>query len=405
MEVGVNAHGLLSIKVQDTETGRIFDLDGMSSGEKGLILTFFLIGRSVTDEGIILIDEPELHLNPAVCKDLLAFLVNNYVVRKDLQAIICSHSPEILAGAFANDQCTLYHLVSEKVLSKVRSKDEEEISETLSRLGTSESEGLLYKATIFVEGQDDVDLLEVGFGDLLRRYKVKELGGRREVEKHIRQLQEAEKKGTTLSLRYFIFDRDEVPSIFESSETVKVLQWDRRCLENYLIDIDVLTDLLKDSDIVQKPFANQGEVSRLVRELVLSQIDAFAAQKVYAEYNFEGPGLRTEEVRGHNLREIAEVLSARIVRIKNQIGNLDDREWQRRFLEECEKAKQDLMAVWEVRGTEVCDGKQLFRDLFRRLAFKLSLPKLKRRLMLEMRSRPTANWRAIDGLLKTLIGK
>lgn len=34
--VGVNEYGLLSIKVQDTETGRFFDLDGMSSGEKGL---------------------------------------------------------------------------------------------------------------------------------------------------------------------------------------------------------------------------------------------------------------------------------------------------------------------------------------------------------------------------------
>src|SRR5260370_38572479 len=123
--VGVNQVGLLSITVQDVETGRTFELDGMSSGEKWLILTFLLIGRSIVDGGIILLDEPELHLNPAVCKDLLSFLVDNYVIRKNLQAIVCSHSPEILAGAFERQECSLYHLVSERVLSKVRDKDEE----------------------------------------------------------------------------------------------------------------------------------------------------------------------------------------------------------------------------------------------------------------------------------------
>jgi predicted ATPase len=266
--VGVNQVGLLSIAVQDVETGRTFELDGMSSGEKGLILTFLLIGRSIVDGGVILLDEPELHLNPAVCKDLLSFLVDNYILRKDLQAIVCSHSPEILAGAFEKQECSLYHLVSERILSKVRYKDEEEISQALSKLGTSESEGLLYKATVFVEGDEDVGLLEAGFGDLLRRHKIKDLGGRREVEKQIAQLQEVERKGTKLSPRYFIFDRDGLPTGLSNSETVKVLQWDRRCLENYLIDFDVLTDLLKDPDIVRDPFPNQGEVSRIFRELV-----------------------------------------------------------------------------------------------------------------------------------------
>ncbi len=68
--VGVNEHGLLSIKVQDTETGRFFDLDGMSSGEKGLVLTFLLIGRSIAKGGLILVDEPELHLKSGRVQEL-----------------------------------------------------------------------------------------------------------------------------------------------------------------------------------------------------------------------------------------------------------------------------------------------------------------------------------------------
>ena len=88
---GVNHYGQASILIKDKETGETFDIDAMSSGEKGLILTLLVIARSVESGGIILLDEPELHLNPAVTKLLLNFLVEEYLRPKDLQAIICSH--------------------------------------------------------------------------------------------------------------------------------------------------------------------------------------------------------------------------------------------------------------------------------------------------------------------------
>jgi predicted ATPase len=166
-EIGVNARGALSIRVEDTETRRVFDLDGMSSGEKGLVLTCILIGRSMEKGGLILLDEPELHLNPAVCRGLLDFLVDKYIVPQNLQAIICSHSPEILAGAFEKDECSLYHLKSERILTRVRPQDHIEVEEALRRLGTSDSEALLYRATIFLEGDSDVDILSTGFAELL----------------------------------------------------------------------------------------------------------------------------------------------------------------------------------------------------------------------------------------------
>lgn len=402
--VGINDVGFLSINVQDVDTGRTFDLDGMSSGEKGLILTFLLIGRSVVDGGIILLDEPELHLNPAVCKDLLSFLVDNYIIRKNLQAIICSHSPEILGGAFEKEECSLYHLVSERVLSKIRYKDEEEITQALSRLGTSESEGLLYNATVFVEGPDDADLLQEGFGDLLRRFKVKDLGGRREIEKQILQLQEAERRGTKLSPRYFIFDRDGTPTGITDSDTVKVLQWDRRCLENYLIDLDVLTGLLKDPSFLKDPLANQGEVSKVIRDLAMSQIDEYVAREVYSAYKFEDPNFRKAEIRGKNVDEIANALAERLEKIKGQIGSIDADTWKAEFKHRCRQNHHQQVLVWGARWMEICDGKRLFEDLYRQRAFKLPLTKLKRRIILDMRSASTANWRAIDSLLKRLVG-
>ena len=108
--LGINEIGLLSINVQDIETGREYEMDGLSSGEKGLILTFLLIAKSIERGGIVLLDEPELHLNPTICRDILNFAVENYSVPNDVQFIVCSHSPQILEAAFNRDEIGRAHV-------------------------------------------------------------------------------------------------------------------------------------------------------------------------------------------------------------------------------------------------------------------------------------------------------
>lgn len=404
----VNHLGLLSIVVQDTESGREFEIDGMSSGEKGLILTFLLIERSVTQDGLILLDEPELHLNPAVCKDLLSFLVESYAVRKNLQVFVCSHSPEILAGAFDSDECSLYHLESEKMLTKVRRQDQTVISEALRRLGTSESEGLLYQGTIFVEGVDDIAVLEAGFGPTLRRFKVKDLGGRREVEKEIRQLQDAEKKGEDLTPRYFIFDRDEMPTNLQSSRNLKVLQWERRCLENYLIDFDVLADLLMNGDVVQNPLNSVGDVRRELRHLAFSQIDDFVAKQVYLGFQYIDPGIRSGEIQGKGMEAIADILIGRLSEIKRQLSSIDEANWKEQFIQKCEEERERIHTEWEQweqKWVTECDGKRLFHELCQKVTPRNGARKFKIRVISEMRLKPTENWRTISGLLNELLAK
>ncbi|HTC62134.1 MAG TPA: AAA family ATPase [Candidatus Saccharimonadales bacterium] len=402
-EIGINKHGLLSITVQDIETGRMFDLDAMSSGEKGLILTFFLIGRSLADGAIFLLDEPELHLNPAVCKDLLPFLVDNYVTPKNLQGIICSHSPEILAGVFERDVCSLYHLMSERIITKVRQKDQDEISQALRKLGSSETESLLYKATIFVEGEHDVDLLQTGFGDSLRRYKLKELHGRHEVEKQIEALQAAESKGDHVPATYFIFDRDETPSGLRSSGSVKILQWGRRCLENYLIDMDTLMDLLKDVDVTRAPVERSGQVSEMVKELAMNQLVDYVAKKVYLRYGFENPGMRGIETEGKPLSQVAEMLFDRLEIVRSQTGTLTE-DWKRKFIEDCDAELKEMRLIWQTKWQEDCDGKRLFGDLQKRIPLKMSVRKFKQKIMSEIQRNRRENWRSMESLLNGLLG-
>lgn len=285
--IGLSPIGSLSIKISDTDTKSTFYIDGLSSGEKGLILTFLIIARSTAEGSMILFDEPELHLNPAVCRDLIQFLVDEYALRKNMQAIICSHSAEILAATLERANCALFHLRNGTTLAKVRQQDRGEIRDALKRLGSSESEALLYKGTVSVEGLHDVEILQVGFDHIFRRYKLKERGGRGSIETDIRQLQKAETNKDEIGCHFFLFDHDGKPTSLEDTAYVKLRQLQRYCLENYLLDVEIITDLTRDKDFSDTPFNNLTDATTTIKDLAVTQLNRVVGLQVYRELGLE----------------------------------------------------------------------------------------------------------------------
>jgi hypothetical protein len=199
--------------------------------------------------GIVLFDEPELHLNPAVCREILPYMYESYAVPQDLQFVICTHSPQILESAFDRDDFALHHLETPTVIGRVGRSDYEELADALEHLGTSVSETLLFRGTIFVEGDDDIRLLQEGFRERFRRYKVSDMGGRKEIENTIKKIQALEEQGKKVDPIYFIFDNDNVPTNLANSKAVRLVQWPRYCIENYLIDTFAITELLRAEEI------------------------------------------------------------------------------------------------------------------------------------------------------------
>lgn len=399
---GLNEIGLLTVKIRDLESGRIFDLDGMSSGEKGLILTFLMIARSVEKNGLILLDEPELHLNPAVCKDLLNFIIEEYAKPRNLQVLICTHSPEILTTAFDSDECALYHLMSSKNISRVHTQDKTNITEALKRLGATESDSLLYKGVVFVEGPDDVALLEAGFSHLLRRYRLKPSMGRPEVEKAARLLQENEGPNS-VAPSYFILDHDDEQTSIKNSKNVRVLQWQRRCLENYLIDLDILTRLLMDPETVQEPLKNEGDVRKLLTTLALSQLRDVALKKVYSQQKFHGLGLRKDDLNSSDTILIAQTLLERMMAEKEKLNAIDYTAWSEKFVSSVEETKKQLEKDWESNWAPLCDGKRLLYDLSRAVQLRSNQKKFKLRIMREMALNRTPNWEEMENSIKELL--
>jgi predicted ATPase len=394
--ISIDRFGFVSIKIRQIADGKIFDIDAMSSGEKGLILTFLLISSSVSDGGIILIDEPELHLNPAVCKLLLPFLLDEYLIPKNIQAIICSHSPELLGSAFDRTDCSLHHLQSPTVISKIYPEDKREVFDALRRLGTSASDVLFSSGSVFVEGEHDIEILEAGFSKLLGRYKVTHLGGRGPVEREIKTLQDAERKNEIDTLKCFIFDLDGIPTSLTSSNLVRVLQWKRRCLENFLIDEKIIYDLLKEKDVANKAIPSRGEVPAVFKQIAISQLQGVVMEKVYASLRYDNSGFRPKEVAGKTYTEAAEVLFDRISAIQSQVCGLDRTNWRNMFEEKCVAGYDDELPRWEVDWLTLCDGKRFFRDLRSKYEVRLRSLKFKKLIVERMEKEQSAGWLQVE---------
>jgi predicted ATPase len=397
--IGVNHLGLLSVMTEEVATKRLIELDSLSSGEKNIALTFLIIARSVAQGGIALFDEPELHLNPAVSRDLLSFIMNRYSKPRDIQFVMCTHSPEILSGAFADEECTLLHLKSATDITRVGKRAIDEYSDALSRLGTSVSDGLLFEGTILVEGVDDVIFLETGFPEISKKYKITDRGGRREVEKTVEHLQELEKRGEKVSPIFLIFDRDDQPSNLVSKGAIKVLQWKRRCAENYLLDTEVIASLLKDPEVSKRPLSSEGEVRRLMQTLALKQLTLIAAREVYASYGYQNASLRTEDFRGYTFAELSNSFYERAATARASIPDENRDTWMSAFVTRAEDRKSRLLSAWEAKWTDLCDGKQLISDLHGAAELRMSVAAFKARIVREMRDAASENWRSVRDTL------
>jgi len=397
----LSPQGTLSVTIQDENTKALYDLDYMSSGEKGLLCTFFLMRRSTAPGGIILLDEPELHLNPGVCRQILPFLLEAVVKPLGVQILICTHSPEVLAFAHENNDCELLHIVNGSEISEIHSEDKRQAFEALRRLGVQTMDVLFSRGSVFVEGTDSTELLQSGFPERLAGYKVTQLRGRPEIEKNIKSLQGAEAKGELDSLQCFVFDRDRAPTELHDTTLVKVLQWERYCLENYLLDNDAIYEVCESKDLkVGDPPASRGSVRNTLRDLAFEQIRGVVARRIYEDLEVDNPGLRPSEVdSAADYETIAASLSGRLQNIKTQLGIFHADVWTKQFVEKCKELDKTIHEEWNDKWMTECNGKLVLEDLREKLKLNVSQLAFKRRVIEQMARKQTENWRTLDSFL------
>lgn len=400
-DLGLTQEGMLTVRIREPQTSAVYDIDSMSSGEKGLLLTFFLMKRSTAPGGIILLDEPELHLNPTVSRKIIPFLRDEVLEPLNIQAIICTHSPEMTAHAYDDSDCTLLHLRSSRDISPIYQQDKGEVYEALKRLGSEPSDILFSRGSLYVEGEHDADLLITGWLDRVAGYKITELGGRSAVEKEIKNLQAAEREAKLDASQCFIFDLDRKPTGLSDTPLVKVQQWDRYCLENYLLDPDTIYDVCKANNFTEVP--SRGELATLLRETSLAQLRGVIARDVYQAKEPDNPGFRPELASIGSYDKIGKALLVRLESIRDQIISIDSSIWLQEFEATCEARDNELREQWREKWSIQADGKRVLHEVFRQVGPTCSFLDFKRRIVETMLNKKTETWRVVDNILSAAL--
>ncbi|MFX1733926.1 AAA family ATPase [Paraburkholderia sp. A1RI_3L] len=394
--------GLVSVLVRDDVSQKTFDIDSLSSGEKGLVLSFLLFKTALALGSIVLVDELELHLNPAVCRKIIPYLAEHVAKNFDCQFIISTHSAEITRDAYERDDTALFHLRSGTDISPVLKQDVYEVVEAIRRLGVSAEQALTAKATVFVEGDTDISILEAAFPELLSGVQLRALHGRTEVEKSIRELQEAERKGVLKERQGFLFDNDRKTTNLSSTDLVKIEQLERYCLENYLIDETILFDLIK--IYATNPPESRGRFSMELKGFAINQLDSVILNEMLSEFREIRNGLRSEEIKGRSVAEIANIQLERLSENQRNINTkLANKDWVGEFERIHASKRAEREPLWQNDWKVLCSGKILLESVQRTYQVNIDLTKFKCMLAAELARKNKDDITALKGIIGRLL--
>ncbi|WDF56172.1 AAA family ATPase [Mucilaginibacter sp. KACC 22063] len=399
-----DATNRLSVLIRETSTQAIYDIDFLSSGEKGLLLTLFLLIRTVAKGGIVIIDEPELHLNPAVCKNIISFLYNNIVSKQDVQIIMTTHSAEILTATKEDDRFQLLHLIGSNIISPIFKNDNNEASEAIKALGISTADLLFNKGVIYLEGTTDEEYINEILKSYTVNFKIQSLGGRSIIETEIKTLQESDRKGKLKGLHIFILDFDNKPTELKDTENVKIIQWDRYSFENYLLNTDVMYGIVRDRNPKHFP-SSRTEFTREVKNLAFKQIDAVAIADVSKSFIPQTIGLSKKDLgTSTSPIEVAELLTEKILNLKSTLDAFIPESWSNTFIDAVNAKTIQLKEEWEENWKKYCKGKELLVSIYQ--TFGLSNYKdFIKALIAQNKDNKTEEWQVIKNKIEYIIQK
>ena len=91
-------------------TGERHDINELSSGEKEVLYGYLRLRSSTPRHSIILLDEPELHLNPSLLQGFPDFYHRNLGRAAENQLWLVTHSDTLLRQAVGNSNYSVYHM-------------------------------------------------------------------------------------------------------------------------------------------------------------------------------------------------------------------------------------------------------------------------------------------------------
>ena len=236
----------------ETPSGNTHDLDELSSGEKEILYGYLRIRSSAPSESIILLDEPELHLNPRLIRGLPDFYRKHLGDDLQNQLWLVTHSDALIREAIGKAGFNVFHMIpcgaEHDGTSQLRplsvTKDLEMVmADLVGDLAAYRPGG---KGLIFEGGGDsdfDKTFAQQIFRKELRGMNLISGSNKMRVQVLHEVLERAHANGDLPTKFYAIVDKDSDEEA-AASAAVNRYKWDVYHIENYLLEPGIIAIIL-----------------------------------------------------------------------------------------------------------------------------------------------------------------
>ena len=352
--------GSLSFPVE-VEDGAIHDINDLSSGEKEVLFGYLRLRNSAPRYSVILLDEPELHLNPALVRGLPQFYYRNLGMELSNQIWLVTHSDAFLREAVGSTGLRVFHMQYASVTEGENQTHEIEAGEEVEAI-VLELVGDLaaYRPgakVIFFEGEDsefDLNMVSRLFPDLEKNVNFVAGGSRSRVERLHRTLERSVQAGKIPVKIYSVVDKDSGSKIISGGEFGRSYSWNVYHIENYLLNPKFICEALKHIGICIDDLSTAEQVEQKLKEIARNQISELVGHQLRTRVSND---LVSDLNLGMNQTsdDIGEELHRSIVqsidRIKARLdANLDIDEIRKMVLQESNELERSLETDdWRIR--------------------------------------------------------
>lgn len=309
------------------------DLDELSSGEKEILYGYLRLRNSAPKFSIILLDEPELHLNPGLTRRLPDFYNRHLAVAQQNQVWLITHSDAMLRESVGKTDYSVFHMGP----SAYRADGENQAKAIVAARDFDAAvvdlvgDLAVYKPgakLVLFEGSEDSEFDVRMTSELFPRFaaQVNCVSGsnKQRVKGLYEALERMTREGAIPMKVYAITDPDaDSPTTVGANE----LKWGRYHIENYLLEPSVVARVLNDAGGLGTKFS-ETDAEEIMLQAARETLAPLVVHKVQSEANnqtINALRLRVNQNSVNVADDVAKALDAAMSRVAHlRAGPLSD---------------------------------------------------------------------------------
>lgn len=272
-------------------TGESHDIDELSSGEKEILYGYLKLKNSTPKHSVILLDEPELHLNPGLLHGFTDFYYRHLGIANENQLWLVTHSDTLLRQSVGNANYRVFHMtpaqsgdVTNQAVEIIADDDVDRATiDLVGDLATYRPHGKVVILESTAESAFDVSVVKRLFPDFARRVNLVSGGGKRRVNDLYEALRQATEQVGIRNRFYAICDRDSLSTRATSDQTASY-EWPAYHVENYLLEPSAIRAAVQ-SLTGTDPYETDDAVLADLRAAAAASTEALVAQELQREVN------------------------------------------------------------------------------------------------------------------------